>query len=300
MANNQKIIDSACSWAIKIANNNSHGYNNKGDGWGKNGDYNCIGLVMTAFNQAGLNVGSCQIFNMPGRLLSKGFKEITKSVNFKTGAGLKKGDVVFYLDKTGKHGHVELFIGNGKLVGARADYDGRRGDSSGNEIAVIKYMNMGWQRAFRLPVAPTPAPAPDPVKYKVGTGWKDGKCVNQHGAFSNLDNAKKNATVAMKDNKKTYYVFDLKGNKVYTATYNKPATPTTVYTKFTVFAGSFTVKANAEKVHKKLSSAGIANFIKVEENYYIVQAGVFSKEENANEMVKKIKALGINARVEKS
>ena len=37
--------------------------------------------------------------------------------------------------------HTEMYIGDGKNVGAHSDYDGYNGDSSGNEINVSKYPN---------------------------------------------------------------------------------------------------------------------------------------------------------------
>jgi hypothetical protein len=49
--------------------------------------------------------------------------------------------------------------------------------------------------------------------YRVGTAWKNGKCVNQKGAFENLTNAKNTC------NKYAgYYVFNSKGKKVHTST----------------------------------------------------------------------------------
>jgi len=49
--------------------------------------------------------------------------------------------------------------------------------------------------------------------YRVGTAWKNGKCVNQKGAFSVLANAK-----TLCNKYVGYHVFDSKGNKVHTST----------------------------------------------------------------------------------
>lgn len=57
--------------------------------------------------------------------------------------------------------------------------------------------------------------------YRVGTAWNGGKCVNQAGAYSSIDNAKKQAKSSSERAKKTYYVFDDNGKKVYTAKYAK-------------------------------------------------------------------------------
>ena len=58
------------------------------------------------------------------------------------------------------------------------------------------------------------------IEYRVGTAWKDKKCVNQHGAFTVLTNAKRDADEAKREKKKTYYVFDDKGTVVYTSKYD--------------------------------------------------------------------------------
>ena len=57
--------------------------------------------------------------------------------------------------------------------------------------------------------------------YRVGTDWKNNKCVNQVEAFSILKNAKNLANKTAKSKKKTYKVFNSKGKVIYTATYNK-------------------------------------------------------------------------------
>ena len=63
-------------------------------------------------------------------------------------------------------------------------------------------------------VSVTPLPETDKF-YRVGTAWKNGNCVNQIGAYTNLDNAKKKA------GDYGFKVFDENGNVVYTA---KPLT----------------------------------------------------------------------------
>jgi hypothetical protein len=89
------------------------------------------------------------------------------------------------------------------------------------------------------------------VQYRVGTGWKDGKCVNQHGCFTVLNNAKNDADKAKREKKKTYYVFDDKGNKVYTSKYDDTDT---IYRVGTAWihdqcinqVGAYTVLSNAK------------------------------------------------------
>lgn len=57
--------------------------------------------------------------------------------------------------------------------------------------------------------------------YRVGTGYKDGKVVNQHGAFASLDNAKQDCTKVYKETNKTYYVYDSDYKIVFTASAKK-------------------------------------------------------------------------------
>ena len=147
----KSMVDRAVDWMIGIANDDSHGYTN--GKWGP--EYSCISLVETGFIDAGLKITKSNINKMPDNLIKAGFEECTSEVNLKTGAGFAKGYIPWMLQANGKHGHVECHVGNGKLVGARGDTDGKPGDSKGNEISVIPYQNMSWQKVFRLPGAYT-------------------------------------------------------------------------------------------------------------------------------------------------
>lgn len=70
--------------------------------------------------------------------------------------------------------------------------------------------------------------------YRVGTAWSSGKCVNQHGAFTVLSNAKTDADAAAKSNKKNYYVFDEAGKSVYTAKYTAESGTSGGFASYTV------------------------------------------------------------------
>lgn len=170
------VVDDAAKFAYDIAKDDNHGYNNNGDGWGPV-DYNCIGLVMEAYNQSGLEVGWCSIANMPANLMQAGFIDVTGAVDLNTGEGAVKGDVFWKINKDGKHGHTELFIGDGMLAGARSNCGhAAYGDPSGNEIVVSNYTNYGWQRVYRPPYTPVDLHAPgytDGIStYDVATGIK--------------------------------------------------------------------------------------------------------------------------------
>ena len=57
---------------------------------------------------------------------------------------LQPGDVVL-----NEGPHTEMYIGNGKLIGAHGNSDGRDGDSSGNEISITNYSNKNWDGVLR-------------------------------------------------------------------------------------------------------------------------------------------------------
>ena len=228
------LIDRAVSWAEGIAADNSHGYNNTGNGWGP--EYNCIGLVMSAYKVAGNDPGMCNIDQMPTYLKAAGFQEVTSQVNLQTGKGAAKGDVFWMLDPAGKHGHTEMLHSAGKLVGARGDYDGKAGDSSGTEIAINPYSNMGWQKVFRLPGgykadAVTDNNTSTTAEYKV-----------QIGAYT----VKTNAQKRLKAVEAAGFDAILKYEDGY----------------WRVQCGAFAKKTNADALVKRLKAAGFTAIIK--------------------------------------
>ena len=240
------LIDRAVSFAVGIANDDSHGYNNSGNGWGPD-EYNCIGLVMRAYKAAGNDPGVCNIDQMPEYLKSAGFEDVTSKVNLKTGNGAVKGDVFWMLDSTGKHGHTELYAGDGQLAGARGDFDGKTGDSSGNEITVSAYANMNWQKVFRIP---------------------GGYTLQDSSAQSNTDAAKDVAqsTSAAKTYKVQVGSYSVKTNaekmmkKVKAAGFD--ALLKKEDSQWKVQCGSFSIKSNAQALVKKLKAAGFAAIVK--------------------------------------
>lgn len=135
--------------AINIANDNSHGYSQV-NRWGE--DYDCSSLVITVVENAGIPVKSKGGATYTGNMLSAfkrcGFTDVTNRVNLATGAGLIRGDIL--LNRT--H-HTEIYIGNGRNVGAHSSetggVTGQTGDQTGKEICTNAYYNYPWTNVLR-------------------------------------------------------------------------------------------------------------------------------------------------------
>lgn len=144
-------IDKAIEWAVGIANDNSHGY----DQIHRQGpDYDCSSLVINAYEQAGVKVkeaGATYTGNMRSAFVKCGFKAI-KYVN---GMALKRGDVLL----NEKH-HTLLYLGDKKMVQASSNekggiYNGKTGDQTGREIYVGNFyeFSKGWDYVLRYEVS---------------------------------------------------------------------------------------------------------------------------------------------------
>ena len=144
-------VEKAVTWAINTANDNTHGYSQV-HRWG-NPDYDCSSFIISAYEAAGVPVkskGATYTGNMYSVFKKCGFKDVTKSVNLATGAGLRRGDVLLNRKK-----HTEMFIGNGKNVGAHIDENGgitgaKGGDNTGREICISNYYNFPWTDVLRF------------------------------------------------------------------------------------------------------------------------------------------------------
>lgn len=139
------------------------------------------------------------------------------------------------------------------------------------------------------PTTPS-TPIQETKYYRVGTGWTNGKCQNQVGAYEIKNNAIKTADSARDENKKTYYVFDDDGKIVYTAEYKAPAGSV----QYKVQCGSFSIKFNAEKLQKQVKAKGFDAIIKLEDGQYKVQCGSFSIKSNAEKLRDQLKAKGFD------
>lgn len=144
-----EVIDSAVKWAVGIANDNSHGYD-QANRWGP--DYDCSSLVISAFKQAGVKLTCTYTGNMKLDFLKNGFKDVTSKVNMYTGEGFEKGDVL--LAHNNSHQHTALYIGDGNIVQASINEYGRvtggkSGDQTNGEIATKTYYNCPWDTILR-------------------------------------------------------------------------------------------------------------------------------------------------------
>jgi peptidoglycan hydrolase-like protein with peptidoglycan-binding domain len=146
--NTTTVPDAACSWAESIAADQSHGYSQQSR-WGP--DYDCSSLVISSYIKAGVPIDKNKVYytgNMNG-LKNYGFVDVTKNVNLDTGAGLLRGDILYY-HISGTNGHTAMYCGNGKIVHARGQsYGSPSTGDQGTEIAVTNYSRSKWQYVLR-------------------------------------------------------------------------------------------------------------------------------------------------------
>ena len=147
-------IRDCVEWAIGIANDPSHGYD-QNDRWGPD-SYDCSSMVLLAFRDAGgIDIGGATYTgNMCSELKDKGFS--VYDFNY---SQLQYGDIILWHDYSANNGHVELYIGNNQLVGAHINEKGEitggePGDQTENEISVGPYYDSDWQYILRY----TPKP----------------------------------------------------------------------------------------------------------------------------------------------
>ncbi len=141
----------AAQIAIKICKDDSHGYNNTpGERLG-NPDYACSSFVAACYRKAGVPVpANSYTASMKRFWKPYGFKDVADSVDFKTGEGLKVGDVLVAPSK-----HTEIVVKkNHRLAGARGNprggaTNGKPGDQTGREISVRAYYDDGWTQCLR-------------------------------------------------------------------------------------------------------------------------------------------------------
>ena len=146
---NSQVIEDAVEWAIGIANDDSHGYDQT-NRWGP--DYDCSSLVIQAWQNAGVPVktqGASYTGNMYDAFIACGFIDVTSQVNLSSGSGVVRGDVLLNIVN-----HTAMSIGNGQIVQASINEHGettggQTGDQTGREIYTRSYYNYPWDRVLR-------------------------------------------------------------------------------------------------------------------------------------------------------
>lgn len=140
-------IESYVKWALDIAADDRHGYS-QAVRWSP--DYDCSSFVISALEAAGLPMrayGATYTGNMSLALKSCGFYRV-KNVDLSSGAGLVRGDILL-----NPITHTEIYIGDGRTVGAHGSETGgkygKAGDQTGNEISVQQYRNKGYSEVWR-------------------------------------------------------------------------------------------------------------------------------------------------------
>lgn len=146
----QKIED-AVRWAVNIADDDSHGYDQT-NRWGP--DYDCSSLLIQAWENAGVPVksnGAVTTRNMYDVFTACGFQDVTSEVSMAAGTGVQRGDILLNHEN-----HTAMSIGNGQVVQAsQNEFGGVRGgepgDQTGQEIWITGYYNYPWNCILRYP-----------------------------------------------------------------------------------------------------------------------------------------------------
>ena len=144
-------INAAVSWALSVAGNAAHGYD-QSRRWGP--DYDCSSFLICVWEAAGVPVrasGATYTGNMKNVFLACGFRDVTSLISLSSGSGLKKGDVVLNIVH-----HTAMCVDSGtrQLVMASVNEKGgisggMTGDQTGGEIKVRSYYNYPWDCVLR-------------------------------------------------------------------------------------------------------------------------------------------------------
>ena len=118
---NNRIIETACNWAVNIANDDSHGYSQY-NRWGP--DYDCSSLVIAAYRSAGLTINANSTRDMVNGFKAAGFSIIP----FTSGMTLLRGDVLL-----NPSSHTALYLGNSLVVEAHLAENGTISGQTGDQ-----------------------------------------------------------------------------------------------------------------------------------------------------------------------
>ena len=144
-------IEKAVQLIIAFADDNTHGYSQARRG---GIDDDCSGYVLRSLSASGFDIGTATYTgNMLSPLLAIGFIDVVSQIDLKTGKGLIRGDILLRPKTSTKNGHAAFYIGNGEIIQAASDYDGKPGDSSGRELRKQAYYNSPFTHVLRWPTS---------------------------------------------------------------------------------------------------------------------------------------------------
>lgn len=153
MIDTKTIQEKAVLFARMTANNNKHGYDNRPGHRLGNPDYACSSFVAACYRFAGVDVPlNSYTQTMKKEWKDAGFKDVSQTIDFKSGRGVRKGDVLI---APGKHTAICIGTASKKLAEACGNprggaANGAPGDQTGREIRIRGYYNDGWTQCLRL------------------------------------------------------------------------------------------------------------------------------------------------------
>lgn len=168
-------VETAVRYSENVAKDDRHGYSQNRRKIAKNPlealavvDGDCASITLDGLVYGGFDIGTATYTgDMLLPLLAIGFIDVAKTINLKTGAGLRRGDILLRPKTSKKNGHTAFVTGfnakTGKyeIVQAQSDFDGKVGDSSGNEIKITNYYNSPFTYVLRYPEVTTAEPQKD-------------------------------------------------------------------------------------------------------------------------------------------
>ncbi len=169
----QKMVDTA----LEIARDDSHGYSQKRRWPSQGTEFDCSSFMLYCANKAGYNV---PLSGYTGTMLADFKKAGFTAVPFDGNLDdLDPGDIMLNVEN-----HTEMYVGNGKFVGAHiaetGDVDGKPGDQTGDEISVCNaYIpKCGWDYVL---VPPKESTSSQPASKPAGTVKPSGSTARLYG-----------------------------------------------------------------------------------------------------------------------